>query len=244
MSLSSHEARLRGEKVGRGGRRKDTKQQQQQQQQQKEAEDRAQRDAEGPRPEAKGAPSAGEGKGRVEAEIVELEDLGEVSQEEHDDCSDGEACCPNSPEDEVVRLSPGKASTSTSATTTTPLCIQIKEEPIDTDLPCSPREVFDPNVQVKEEGEAESGDTLRQLLALETVAGAGAVDNDADVVCTGESTRLTAHSALDSHHKAPQHTPQVSPLRQWHSESLMNGILFLSHLSFSLMPCPFMVALL
>lgn len=201
VSLSSHEARLRrrGEKVGRAGRRKDTKQQQQQ----KEAEDKAQREAEGPRGEARGAAGAREGKGRGETEVVELEDLGEVSQEEHDDCSDGEVCCPNSPEDEVVRLSPDKAST------TTTQCIQIKEEPPDVDFPSSPREVFDPNVQVKEEGEGESGDTLRQLLALETVAGAGVVDGDADVVCTGESTRLTAHVALDAQHKAPQHTPQV-----------------------------------
>lgn len=208
VSLSSHEARLRrrGEKVGRGSRRKDTKQQQQQ----KEAEDKAHKETEGPRGETRGAAASGEGKGQGECEVVEVEDLGEVSQEEHDDCSDGEVCCPNSPEDEVVRLSPDKASTNGTAITVTPQCIQIKEEPPDTDFPCSPREVFDPNVQVKEEGEGESGDTLRQLMALETVAGAGAVDGDADVVCTGESTRLTAHVALDSHHKASQHTPQVS----------------------------------
>lgn len=202
VSLSSHEARLRrrGEKVGRDDQHKDTEKQQQQ----REAEDKAHKDTEGPRGENRGAAEAGEGKGLGESEVIEVEDLGEVSQEEHDDCSDGEVCCPNSPEDEVVRLSPDKGST------TMTQCIQIKEEPPDIDFPCSPREVFDPNVQVKEEGEGESGATLRQLMALETVAGAGAVNEDADVVCTGESTRLTAHVALDSHHKASQHTTQVS----------------------------------
>ena len=202
LSLSSHEARLRrrGEKVGRGSRRKDTKHTQE-----KEAEDKGTRDSEGQCNETKGTTNAGERKGRAEVEAVEaieLEDLGEVSQEEHDDCSDGEACCPNSPEDEVIRLSPDKTSNIT--------ITHIKEEPpdIDTDFPYSLREAFDPNLQVKEEGESESGDTLRQLLALETVAGAGLVDEDADVVCTGESTRLTAHVGTDPHARLP-HPIQV-----------------------------------
>ncbi|MPC33376.1 Protein cramped-like [Portunus trituberculatus] len=201
LSLSSHEARLRrrGEKVGRGGRRKDTKHQQE-----KEAEDKALRDTEGHGGEAKGATGPGERKGRGEVEAVELEDLGEVSQEEHDDCSDGEACCPNSPDDDVVRVSPDKATT----TTTTITLSQIKEEPPDTDFPSSPKEEFDPNLQVKEESESESGDTLRQLLALETVAGAGAFDGDADVVCTGESTRLTAHVGVDPHPRLTHPTQQ------------------------------------
>ncbi|XP_063888379.1 mucin-2-like isoform X2 [Scylla paramamosain] len=201
LSLSSHEARLRrrGEKVGRGGRRKDTKHQQE-----KEVEDKALRDTEGQGGEAKGASGAGERKGRGEVEAVELEDLDEVSQEEHDDCSDSEVCCPNSPDDEVVRLSRDKATT----TTTSIALTQIKEEPPDTDFPSSPKEEeFDPNLQVKEEGESESGDTLRQLLALETVAGAGVVDGDADVVCTGESTRLTAHVGVDPHPR-PTHPTQ------------------------------------
>lgn len=65
-------------------------------------------------------------------------------------------------------------------------------------------EVFDPDVRVKEEGE---GDTLRQLLALETAAGAGMADDDGEVVCTGESTRLTAH--MPDTNKATTHSSQV-----------------------------------
>lgn len=64
--------------------------------------------------------------------------------------------------------------------------------------------MFDPDVRVKEEGD---GDTLRQLLALETAAGAGMADDDGEVVCTGESTRLTAH--MPDTNKTTTHSSQV-----------------------------------
>lgn len=81
---------------------------------------------------------------------------------------------------------------------------QVKEEPPDILLSPSQGEVFDPDLRVKEEGE---GDTLRQLMALETAAGAGMADDDGEVVCTGESTRLTAH--MPDTNKTTTHTAQV-----------------------------------
>ncbi|XP_069949422.1 LOW QUALITY PROTEIN: mucin-17 [Cherax quadricarinatus] len=202
VSLSSHEARLRrrGEKVGRSNKRKENKQQQE-----KEVEDRegATRDIEGmgvdlmngdgERNDIGGLRDTEEKCHDVEVMGGDMEDFGEVSQEEHEYCSDGEAGCLNSPDgeaDELARLSPEKHSDAMN----NPFTMQVKEEPMDSDaMVSSAGEELDPDIQVKEESEGESGDTLRQLLALETVANAGQADDDAEVVCTGESTRLTAH---------------------------------------------------
>lgn len=203
VSLSSHEARLRrrGEKLGRGSKRKENKQHHE-----KEAEDRedATRDAERIEvdlvdlggDEERNDKSIGDTEGKcheIEGIGGDLEDFGEVSQEEQEECSDGEVGCLNSPDgesDEMVRFSLIRNQYATNITQG----VHVKEEPLDTDtVGCSTRESFDPDVKVKEESEGESNDTLRQLLALEKVANAVIADDDAEVVCTGESTRLTAH---------------------------------------------------
>nr|XP_045622228.1 uncharacterized protein LOC123772892 isoform X2 [Procambarus clarkii] len=187
VSLSSHEARLRrrGEKVGRSNKRKETKQQQE------KDTGLGMLNSDGDRHDSGGSGDA-EGKCRdAESLGMDLEDFGDVSQEEHEDCSDGEAGCLNSPDcevDEIIRLSPEKNAN----TNNIPYTVQVKEEPLDV-IDSSANKDLDPDIQVKEESEGESGDTLRQLLALETVANAGVADDDAEVICTGESTRLTAH---------------------------------------------------
>ena len=137
---------------------------------------------------------------------------GEVSQEELEDGSDVEPDCLNSPEvdhddGEIAQLD-GPLS----------LPLYIKEEPLDCLSP--PTSILDPldyneqedpltnGVKVKEE-EGESGDALRQLLALETVANSQNIDDDADVVCIGESTRLMARVG-ENHRGQTAATNQVS----------------------------------
>lgn len=189
VSLSSHEARLRrrGEKVGRSNKRKENKQSV------KAVEEKggSLREVEGSGNNSGRAAGNTDGK-NADTEGAELEDLGDVSQEEPEDCSDGEVGCFNSPDgdtDDIILASPDKIST----TVTASCGIQVKEEPPDLNDEMSEKEALDPNVTVKEESETESGDALRQLLALETVANTRQADDGAEVVCIGESTRLTAH---------------------------------------------------
>ncbi|KAK3878583.1 hypothetical protein Pcinc_016796 [Petrolisthes cinctipes] len=233
VSLSSHEARLRrrGEKVGRPSRRREPRQKDSHGEKQKETrgdkpalgetrqqkagrerrelggEEEGAAKEEDERIETEGEGEKKEGGERERACLEkgggggggsgELEDLGEASQEEPDDLSDGEVDCLNSDDNDTTPgqvFSPDKLFS----------LAQVKEEPPDTILSPPQDEAFDPDVRVKEEGE---GDALRQLLALETAAGAGMADDDGEVVCTGESTRLTAH-VPDAHNKATTHPSQ------------------------------------
>lgn len=152
--------------------------------------------SEGPKSDVNGSQGGNSNlsKGR-DSEILngDLDDYaGEASQEELEEGSDVEPDCLNSPEidaDDIIQLDNRLS---------LPAC--IKEEPLDYLSPPTsvmdpldlhdPEDPFDPDLKVKEEGE--SGDALRQLIALETVANSQNVDDDAEVVCIGESTRLTA----------------------------------------------------
>ncbi|KAG7166214.1 cramped-like [Homarus americanus] len=216
VSLSSHEARLRrrGEKLGRSSKRKENKQQQEKETEEREG---ATRDSEGragvlggdaERTDPGGVGDA-DGKCR-EVEVLggELEDFGEVSQEEHEDCSDGEVGCLNSPDgdsDDLIRFSPDKNPNAS----TIPFITQVKEEPIDSDeVMTSTREDLDPDIKVKEESEGESGDTLRQLLALETVASARVMDDDAEVAAAEEERGLATSPEPEEEERNPGTEPE------------------------------------
>ncbi|XP_069973087.1 serine-rich adhesin for platelets [Penaeus vannamei] len=196
VSLLSHEARLRrrGEKIGRSNKRKENKQTLNKGPTEEIIIDEIAGEGEGPQCDAEGLGGDAEGPGcDVDGLGGDLEDLGgEVSQEELEDGSDVEVGGMNSPDgdqEEAVILSPDAP-----AGTTKSACgpMQVKEEPPDSPLMMS-HGIIDSDIKVKEESEAESTEALRQLLALETVANAGTPENDADVVCVGESTRLTAN---------------------------------------------------
>ncbi|XP_068210212.1 protein cramped-like [Palaemon carinicauda] len=221
VSLQSHEARLRrcGEDLIKSEKRKESSKQAGNKsstgvedgfskdmeecgrsgEQSSEAEQSG-TNSEGPKNEAQCSQGGNNSvcKGRdSEALSVDLDDYaGEASQEELEEGSDVEPDCLNSPDvdnDDTI-LKDNRSSLPVFNS------IYLKEEQLDYLSPPTSimdpldlhdqEDPFDPDLKVKEEGE--SGDALRQLIALETVANSQNVDDDAEVVCVGESTRLTA----------------------------------------------------
>ncbi|CAL4091041.1 unnamed protein product, partial [Meganyctiphanes norvegica] len=124
--------------------------------------------------------------------------------EDLDDGSDIEDLGVPSPEDEVV-FSPDQV-----YVTNQPIKIKLEKD----DSTLSPPQKFsneemDTDVTVKEETDTESGDVLRQLLALERVAGA-CDDSDSEVQYVGESTRLTSQSLEGSSRGAAGEEPDAA----------------------------------
>lgn len=146
--------------------------------------------------------------GSTENLLGEVMDVGSADgyQEELDDCSDVEdPLGVPSPEDEVV-FSPEQPISFINISNK----VKIERD----DLSLSPpqkgsNEELDADVRVKEETDAESGDVLRQLLALERVAGAGD-DYDSEVQYIGESTRLTSASLEASGRFAAGDEPEAA----------------------------------
>ncbi|RXG68456.1 Protein cramped-like [Armadillidium vulgare] len=107
----------------------------------------------------------------------------------------------NNKEEEVVILScyPSKThpfeNTGTEEEQASPMCIEMKEEPLILGL--SAPEGYDEEVlnavkAIKEEV-TDPMETVHQLMALENVASSQNIEEDADVICIGERTRLSAH---------------------------------------------------
>ena len=79
---------------------------------------------------------------------------------------------------------------------------KIKEEVVEFGSLSSPNFSLPSDVQVKEEPDIDSNNALRQLMALETVANASVDPGNDEVVCIGESTRLS--STVSSHSSKQQ----------------------------------------